>query len=347
MVRLTDLIRGAQDSPDDGDKKSGENQAGGTSRVPPIQLRNLPGNQTGAEDQSVQNDWIAAADQTLHGIADAIQRRLDVTLGELPTIATAFVTSLARDDRLLVRALARRGEASQVRNLINTAIYSVKVGMGMGYRREELLRLALAALVHDVGMFRLPEHLMNDPGRWGEPQLEIMRTHPTLGAELLHRAAQEHPWLPEVVLQEHERANGSGYPRGLKGYQTHEFAQIIGLCDVFDALLTVRPYRRRMQPHEAIRELLQVEKASFPGHVIKALVQEFSLFPLGTTVRLNTGAVGVVAKLNSRFPLRPVISVTDASDRGGLSEVKEVDLSKTTLVHIVEVVVSESAAESA
>jgi hypothetical protein len=344
VVRLTDLIRGAQDSPDDegGEKRSSEGQAANGLRPEPIQLRNLSVGQPGASEPAApQQDWYGTAETALQTIAAAIRQRQPVTLGDLPVIATAFVTSLARDDRLFVRAVSLRTEASLIRNLVNTAIFAVKVGMGLGYRRDELSRLGLAGLVHDLGMFRLPDQLLNDPGRWADHQIELLRTHPNIGAELLTQVAPDQPWLAEVALQEHERANGTGYPRGLKGYQTHEFAQIIGLADVFDALLTPRPYRRKMFPHEAIRELLMVEKAAFSSQVIKAMVEQFSVFPLGTIVRLNTGEVGVVAHLNQRFPLRPVVRINQGADRGSPAEPKDVDLSKTTLVHIVEVVAPE------
>lgn len=340
MVRLTDLIRGAQGSPDDegGEKQSSAGEAANLPRPEPIQLRNLSAGQAeAAEPSGPQQDWYGTAEAVLQTMAEDIRRRQTVALGDLPVIATAFVTSLARDDRLFVGAVSSRTEASQVRNLVNTAIFAVKIGMGLGYRRDELSRLALAGMVHDLGMFRLPDQLLNDPGRWADHQLGLLRTHPNLGAELLAQVAPDQPWLAEVALQEHERANGTGYPRGLKGYQTHEFAQVIGLADVFDALLTPRAYRRKMLPHEAIRELLMVEKAAFSSQVIKAMVEQFSVFPLGTTVRLNTGEVGVVAHLNQRFPLRPVVRISQGVDRGLLAEPKDVDLSKTTLVHIVEV----------
>jgi len=102
-----------------------------------------------------------------------------------------------------------------------------------------------------------------------------------------------------------------------------------------------RPYRRKLMPHEAVRELLVAEKTAFPNQIIKALVQQFSLFPLGTMVQLNTGEVGVVTQLNPRYPLRPVVSVNQGAAGPGSGSAKSVDLSATTLVHIVEVVGSE------
>jgi HD-GYP domain-containing protein (c-di-GMP phosphodiesterase class II) len=87
----------------------------------------------------------------------------------------------------------------------------------------------------------------------------------------------------------HERWNGSGYPKQLIGDQIDELALIIGLADVFDALMSSRPYRSGVSPHRAIRALLVHGKKVFPYHLLKALVEQLSIYPLGTTVRLSTG----------------------------------------------------------
>ncbi len=341
MVRLSDLIHGEPDSPGDGrDQNPAGAEAQKIACPKPIQLRSLAGSATHTEQPAEPlTDWYGRAQAVLRPVVDAVRAGGDWALGDLPMIATAIVSSLARDDRLFITAVSSRTDADQVRNLVHVSIFAVKIGMGMGIRRDDLGRLALAGLVHDFGMYRLPAHVLDDPGQWAADQVVQMRTHPSSGAEVLRRGAPEYPWLPDIVIQEHERASGTGYPRGLKGYQIHELAHIIGLADVFDALLTPRPYRRRRHPHEAIREILTVEKAAFSPQVLKAMVQQFSMFPVGSTVRLNTGEIAVVAKANAKYPLRPQVRLGPGSDaERGSAESKIVDLSTTTLMHIVEAV---------
>jgi len=113
-------------------------------------------------------------------------------------------------------------------------------------------------------------------------------------------------------------------------------AQIIGAVDVFDALVTPRPYRRRFFPHEAVRELLVAERSAFPREVVKALVEQLSAYPLGTLVRLTTGEVGSVVGTNGEFPLRPIVAVESDGGR----EKREIDLSLSPLVSIIETVES-------
>jgi HD-GYP domain-containing protein (c-di-GMP phosphodiesterase class II) len=140
------------------------------------------------------------------------------------------------------------------------------------------------------------------------------------------------------VVQEHERINGAGYPQGLQGPQIHEFALIIGLADILDAMLRARLNRKALMPHEAVRLLLTREKAGFPTRAFKSLLNQFSLFPVGTWVKLSSGEIGEVVRSNSRFPLRPTIRVMTDQSGFRLREPKELDLSASPLVHVGEIV---------
>lgn len=319
-----------------------------TAPLPPLtQVRTsileLPPELTGFTTQAVasaasQVDWYGKAEAALEEVAAAIKAQRPVSLGELPQIAEGIAESLSVDDRLMVRAISHQSGPSLIGNMVHAAIFAVKIGMGLGYRPDESAKLALAALVHDLGMFLLPDDMLEQPGRWSEEQMELLRQHPQQGAELLKQAAKAHPWLPEIVMQEHERINGTGYPNRLQGPQIHEFALVIGLADVLDAMLRSRATRKALLPHEAVRLLLSREKAGFPTRIFKSLLQQFSLFPVGTWVKLTSGEIGEVFRSNPRFPLRPVIKVVIDQSGQRLREPKDLDLSGSPLVHVSEIV---------
>lgn len=291
-----------------------------------------------AQAQAPTVDWYAQAETALTAIAKLVRQGRPFVLADVSQIANGFVASLSQDDRLLVRAISHQSGPSLVGNMVHTAIYAIKIGMGLGYRKDELSRVAVAALLHDVGMFRLPEQLLEEPGRWSQEQIAVLQRHPQFGEELLKKVAPDSPWLAEVVGQEHERLNGTGYPRRLQGPQIHEFAFVIGLADILDAMLRSRLNRQAMLPFEAVRLLLVREKSSFPTKIFKSLLQQFSLFPVGTWVKLTSGEIGEVVRLNPRFPLRPAVKVM--IDQGGqrLREPREIDLSASPLVHVAEIV---------
>ncbi len=293
------------------------------------------------------SDLYRNTEQVLTRVASAIQRQDDIDLAELSHLAAAIADSVRHNDQLVVYALGGPSGPALVTNLINVSILSAKVGTGLGYYGEELHRLVLAGLVHDIGLFAVPQSVVTKSGRLTQDERTLIEQHPELGYQLIRRAGASWEWLAQVVRQAHERWTGQGYPNKLKGRQISELAQIIGAVDVFDALVTPRPYRKRFFPHEAVRELLVAERLAFPREVIKALVEQLSAYPLGTLVRLTTGEVGSVVAINARYPLRPVV---DLSGEGGTETQKDsrlMDLSRSPLVAIVETLESPDVARVA
>ncbi len=285
-------------------------------------------------------DLYRRAEQTLTSVASAIQRQDPLDLADLSALADEIAESIARNDQLVVQALAGPSGSTLITNLINVSILATKVGSGLGYYGEELERLTLAGLVHDIGLFAVPQSVVTKSGKLTHEERTLIEQHPELGYQLVKKLGGEWEWLALVVRQAHERYNGRGYPNRLKGRDIHEFAQIIGAVDVFDALVTPRPYRRRFFPHEAVRELLVAERLAFPREIVKALVEQLSAYPLGTLVRLTTGEVGSVVGINVQFPLRPIVEVVTDTTHGSGADKREIDLSLSPLVSIIETVES-------
>ncbi|TKS61901.1 MAG: hypothetical protein EWM72_00026 [Nitrospira sp.] len=280
-------------------------------------------------------NWYREAVQELADVAAAVQSQRPLRMKRLETLATGLVSSLKQNDELVVEALSGPAGSSLITNLINVGILGTKVGIGLGYYGKELDRLALAGLVHDIGLFAVPKSLVTKTGRLTQDERMLIEQHPELGYQVIHRTGTEYHWLAQLTRQAHERFNGQGYPNRLRGRQISEMAQILGVVDVFDALVSERPYRRRMLPHQAVKELLVAERVTFPREILKALVEQLSVYPLGTTVRLTMGEVGTVVGVNSRYPLRPVVKVNEEDGNEGLGS-RLVDLSLTPLVSVAE-----------
>ena len=248
------------------------------------------------------------------------------------------MASLGANDKLVQTALQHNAGDYLVNNAVSVAIVSVKIAEALRYESAKLEQVALAGLLHDLGMFVLPDALVYKTGVLTEEELQQIREHPQHGARLFKEVGEAYPWVGRVILQEHERRDGSGYPNRLIGDQIDEMAFIVGLADVFDALMSSRPYRRGVSPHRAICALLVNGKTVFPYHLLKALVDQLSIYPLGTTVRLNTGETGVVSQLNRQYPLRPILQVLQQAVSAHAPASKTVDLRAETSLHIVEVV---------
>ena len=278
------------------------------------------------------------AEAALAKVAVAVQRQEDLDLSEVTQLASSLVDSLHTSDQLVVEALSSPPGSPLVTNLINVGILATKVGIGLGYFGTELRRLALAGLLHDIGIFAVPQELLTKTGRLSAEERRLIEQHPRMGADVITRLGADHAWLADVVLQAHERGRGQGYPHRLKGREINELAQIIGLVDIFDALVSPRPYRRRLLPHEAVRELLTTERTAFPREIMKALVEQLSVYPLGTRVRLSSGEEGVVVRITARYPSRPVLRVMDAENASTSEPPRLIDLSLLPHVSVVDTV---------
>ncbi|WHZ21387.1 MAG: Metal-dependent phosphohydrolase [Nitrospira sp.] len=271
-------------------------------------------------------------------VTAAVQRQEQVDLAEVTHLAGTIVDAVQENDQLVVEALSSPVGPPLVTNLINVGILCTKVGIGLGYYGEELRRLALAGLLHDIGIFAVPQQLLTKSGRLTSDERALVEQHPRLGSDVIGHLGADYAWLADVVLQAHERGMGQGYPNRLKGREINELAQIIGLVDIFDALVSPRPYRRRMLPHEAVRELLNTERTAFPREIMKALVEQLSVYPLGTKVRLSSGEEGVVVRITPRYPSRPVIRVVGEQEESGAEAPRCLDLSLLPHVWVVETV---------
>ncbi|MEK8126817.1 HD-GYP domain-containing protein [Paenibacillus filicis] len=220
---------------------------------------------------------------------------------------------------------------------LNVCIYSTMLGMADGYSREELTTLGLGALLHDVGKTQIPLELLRKKDRLTEAEFSHIKHHTSFGFQFL----KDEPNIPLLVahcaFQHHERLDGSGYPRGLKGEEIHDYARWIGLVDSYDAMTTHRVYRKAMLPHQAMEILFTGTGSLYDKQKIELFRDKIAVYPIGITVTLSTGEKGVVVDLNATVPHRPVVRLLQ--DEGGqeLDGSREIDLSKALSVMIVGV----------
>ncbi|MBI4436785.1 MAG: HD-GYP domain-containing protein [Candidatus Omnitrophica bacterium] len=220
---------------------------------------------------------------------------------------------------------------------VNVSILSIKVGLGLHYRPQELIQLGVAALIHDVGMAKVPRELVEKRGGLSEEELAIVKKHPIYTVELLEGTKGLDRTMLDAILHEHERIDGTGYPAGLQGEQLSEFGSTIAIVDVYEALTHPRPYRKRYTQDEAMKMIAYSMGNQFKGEhvrILKALVKELSIYPVGSFIQLNTKEIGQVVRVNKNFPLLPVIDVWLDASGDRLPEIKRVNLAQEPLLHI-------------
>jgi putative nucleotidyltransferase with HDIG domain len=211
---------------------------------------------------------------------------------------------------------------------LNVTMYSLAIGMKLNLRDYELEALGLGAILHDVGKVKVPEEILMKPERLTDEEFLQIKKHTVEGFELLRNIPSVTLIAAHCAYQHHERLNGSGYPRGIKGNEIHPFGKIIAVADVFDAVTSNRIYRQAMLPHEGLEILYSGSGTLYDQKTIEAFRQAVAVYPIGITVVLNDGRRGVVCKQNIGLSDRPVVRVLE--ENGIEVDPYEIDL-KTLL----------------
>lgn len=151
---------------------------------------------------------------------------------------------------------------------------SVAIAEVMGVEEDRISALRLAAMVHDIGKIYVPADFLNKPGKLSEVEYSILWTHPTIGRDILKSVDFVWP-ISEIVMQHHERLDGSGYPKGLSGEDIYLEARILSVADVIDAMDSHRPYRPSLGMEKALEEIRSKQGSHFDSNVVDACIRLF------------------------------------------------------------------------
>lgn len=196
----------------------------------------------------------------------------------------------------------------------NVALLSAYLGREMDLSEEDVETLILAALIHDLGMFKLPREIVFAPRKLGDEEMTQIRRHPELGAEMVANTPDLPVQVPMVLIHEHERMDGSGYPEGISGDEIHQFARIVSVCDVFEAISHRRPHRDPFLPYEAMRQVIEMSRIQLDYKVVRAFVNLMSIYPIGSFVELSTDEVAQVVDSVPGYPFHPVVRVIEVEE---------------------------------
>lgn len=192
---------------------------------------------------------------------------------------------------------------------VNVAAMSLVIGYDLGFSFDQLRTLGLGALLHDIGKIGIPGETLRQRGPLTNDQWRLVQEHPRLGFEILRHYYEFSLAIAHIAYQHHERLDGSGYPRGLKGDAIHQYARIVAVVDVFDAMRSERVYRPGVPVHKVLEQLQRGRGTKFAPEVVDSLLRRVAPYPVGTTVRLSNGEVGVVTAVPPGARDRPTVTV--------------------------------------
>lgn len=189
---------------------------------------------------------------------------------------------------------------------VDVATMAMIIGKKYGLEDKELRELGIAGLLHDVGKTRIPKEILNKAGRLTEEEFALMKQHTLFGFEILKKRNQFSEAIMRGVLQHHEKINGKGYPLGVSAEKIHCYARIISVADVYDALVTERPYKSAFSKRDAV-EMIMAMTGELDIDAMKSFLGSVILYPVDSIVQLSNGEKAKVVENNTEYVLRPKV----------------------------------------
>lgn len=196
---------------------------------------------------------------------------------------------------------------------VNVAVLCGAIGMEYHMNEREIAQLVMAALLHDLGKLSVPLEILNKPGHLTTQEFRRMQEHPVMSYELIRDRFDISAQVKVAVLFHHENVDGTGYPNGVSGEEQTLFTKILHVADVYDALVSKRPYKQPYAPCEAAEYLMGGCGILFDQEVVEVMLRAVPLYPKGTEVELSDGRVGIVMENADDHNLRPKLRLFDGS----------------------------------
>ena len=227
--------------------------------------------------ENLYRELLDAMRQVLSYILNAKQLDL-VSLKDKISLVIDWVS---RDDGSLLRLVDRNDDLEDylVVHSVNVCILSLEIGRGLNYNRQMMLDLGLGAFLHDIGMIKI-SNILEHKRKLYIAEYNEVKEHVNYGVKILNDLDQSNSKIASIIRDHHERRDGSGYLKGLSGEQVDESARIVGLADVYDAMVHSRPHRNKFEPfgYETIREIIS-NKDMFDSYILKVFLERLTRYP--------------------------------------------------------------------
>ena len=270
------------------------------------------------------------ANKIAFDVLNDIRLGKQVHVEQVEPVVQEMTQSILRNGSALV-SLCRVKDKDNYTFLHSVSVCALLVSFcrTVGMAPEEMLLVGIGGLLHDIGKMKVPNAILNKPGKLTDDEFVQMKTHVVESIGVLSATPGIHRDSILVAHQHHERHDGSGYPLGLKGDEISRIGQMAAVCDVYDAITSDRCYHKAMVPHEALRKILEWSKYHFKPEVAQQFIRAIGIYPVGTLVRLESGKIGIVHDQHKGDSLlQPVVRIIYDSRRQTYVSPTDVDLSK-------------------
>lgn len=211
---------------------------------------------------------------------------------------------------------------------INVSLLSMLIGKWLKYDYKKVKALVTAGFLHDIGKGRISQAILNKPGALTDEEFEEMKKHPAYGFQIAEKIPEINEDILKAILMHHEREDGSGYPLGLKSEQIHDFAKIVAVADMYDAMTSNRSYRTMICPFDVIETMERDNFGTLDHRVVSVFLKNIASYYMGDFVKLSNGDIGEIVYINPFNVSKPIIRAANTY----------IDLSNEKKVKILELI---------
>ena len=243
-------------------------------------------------------------------LLDALKNGEVVDIAPLEEMADEMVDSIFKNpDAMVFLSRIREKDTYLMEHSLNVGMLLANFGRFLKLSRQTIKELLVGGLLHDTGKIMVPDEILHKPGRLTVDEFAIMKKHVEYSVQFLDKSEGISKVMRIVAANHHERLDGLGYPRGLKGMELCLVSRISTIVDVFDALTADRCYKKGMQATQAFRILLQGGGTQFDETLVKKFIKCMGIHPTGSLVKLKTGKLALVLESNENTPLQPIVKI--------------------------------------
>ena len=265
-------------------------------------------------------DKLVVADRTRVKLSESVKKRVQEGMAYLysntsaenladatKSIASDLLQAIEDNAALAVDiSMLKVSDEYTFKHSVDVATMAMVVAKKMGLSKEEIHDIGVAGLLHDIGKSKIPNEVLNKPGRLTDEEFSIMKQHPLIGYDILKDNTELKDTIKYAVLQHHEKINGKGYPMGVEADQITTFAKILAVVDIYDALVTERPYKAAFTQRDAV-EMLMAMTYDLDMDSLKGFLGSVILYPVGCIVELSNGEKAKVVENYPDYILRPKV----------------------------------------
>ncbi len=268
------------------------------------------------KELDVAREVHAELETSLNNALASYNESSELHVDEVKASTNHLIESMIRNpdaSALLVRLQSQ--DSYSYAHSVEASVLAILFGRHLGLTEAELNKLALGVLLLDIGKLKLPPALLDKVGKLHHVEVRLLKQHVDYSIEVLAETPGLDPEVLSIVAYHHERFDGKGYPKGMKGSEIPVYARIAAIVDFYDAYTHPRPYRPAHSTAQAINALYSGSGTRFQPELVEEFIQCQGVYPTGSIVLLSSGEVGIVIEQNPLRRLRPTVLIVRDSDK--------------------------------